>query len=371
MHKQIFTLMSRIKFIVTAVFPVALIMCGCNNGNSKTGQMQVKSDSVEVFILKKASFDKNTIFPGELIPYERAEIYAKVPGYIHTLKADIGDILPKGKVLIVLDAPEIIANYAQASADVQAAKAKYAGSRDAYNRILNADKVPGTVATGEKEKLKSQYEADSSAWLAEKSKLNAYAQLKNYLTITAPFTGVITQRNVDPGTLVGAASTKPMLVLENNSNLRLRLPVPEAYTAATPENAKVTFAVDAYPGVHFEALLSRKAGALNPVNRTESWEFIYDNAEKKLKPGMFANCRISFKRSMPSFVVPSSAIVTNQEKQFIIRLNNGKAEWVDTRSGFIVNDSTEVFGALSEGDTIVLRGNDELKPGKKPVPEFK
>ncbi len=198
--------------------------------------------------------------------------------------------------------------------------------------------------------------------------MSAHAQLKDYLTITAPFSGVITQRNVDPGTLVGAANSKPMLVLENNSKLRLRLPVPEAYIAATPENEKVGFTIDTYPGVYFDALLSRKAGALNLVNRTETWEFVYNNAEKKLKSGMFANCKISFKRSMPSYVVPSTAIVTNQEKRFVIRIVNSKAEWVDVRNGFAFNDTTEVFGNLVEGDTIVLRGTDEMKPGKQIIP---
>lgn len=371
MRKENLIPMNKFKFIVTAVLFAALIVSGCNNGNSKTEQPKAKTDSVTVFTLKKESFDKNMTFPGELIPYERAEIFAKVAGYINTLKVDIGDVVQQGQVLITLDAPEIVANFAQANADVQTAKAKYLGSLDAYNRILNADKVPGTVATGEKEKLKTQMQSDSSAMEAAKSKLSAYAQLKDYLTIRAPFSGVITQRNVDPGTLVGAANTKPMLVLENNAKLRLRLPVPEAYIAATPENAKVSFSVDAYPGVRFDAVLSRKAGAINLVNRTESWEFIYNNNDKKLKSGMFANCQVSFQRSMPSYVVPSSAIVTTQEKRFVIRLNNGKTEWVDVRNGFLLNDTIEVFGNLTEGDTIVFRGNDEIKPGKNVNPRMK
>lgn len=362
--------MSKLHFIIATIITAALLSVGCNSNSTKPEQQQTKSDSVNVFILKKESFDKNMAFPGELIPYERSEIFAKVAGYINDLKVDIGDVVQKGQVLVTLDAPEMIANYAQASADVQTAKAKYLGSLDAYNRILNADKVPGTVATGEKERLKSQMQADSAALEATKSKLNNYAQLKDYLIIRAPFSGVVTQRNVDPGTLVGSANNKPMLVVESNSKLRLRLPVPEAYIAASPENGAISFTVDAYPGVQFAAKLSRKAGALNLVNRTESWEFIYDNTDRRLKSGMFANCTIRFKRSVPSFVMPSTSIVTNQEKRFVIRLTNGKAEWVDVRSGFALNDKTEIFGSLTEGDTIVLRGNDEIKPGKQMIPRI-
>ncbi len=163
MRKQILIHMNRHAFILPVICFAVLLASGCKSSNSKIEQPQAKSDSATVFTLKKESFDKSLSFPGELIPYERAEIFAKVSGYVNTLKADIGDVVQKGQVLVVLDAPEMIANYAQASADVQTAKAKYSGSLDAYNRILHADKVPGTVATGEIEKLKSQMEADSSA----------------------------------------------------------------------------------------------------------------------------------------------------------------------------------------------------------------
>lgn len=369
MHKKAGTHSNKFISAIAVLSISSAVMSSCNNDGSKAVQQKPAADSVSVFTLKKEYFEKPIVFPGELVPYERAEIYAKVSGYINTVKADIGDVVQQGQVLITLEAPEIIANAAQAGAELQTAKAKYIGSLDAYTRILNADKVPGTVATGEKERLKSQAQSDSAALEAAKSKLGVYTQLKDYLTIRAPFSGVVTQRNVDPGTLTGAASDKPLLVVENISKLRLRLPIPEAYIAATPENAKAGFTVDAYPGVTFEAVLARKAGAINQANRTESWEFIYDNSSKKLKSGMFANCRLNFKRTTPSFVVPASAVVTTQEKRFVIRLNNEKAEWVDVRNGIALSDSTEIFGNLNETDVILLRGNDEIKPGKTLIPQ--
>ncbi|MFV7866768.1 hypothetical protein, partial [Enterococcus faecium] len=91
----------------------------------------------------------------------------------------------------------------------------------------------------------------------------------------------------------------------------------------------------------------------------------------KLKPGMFANSIIRFKRPVLTFIIPSSAIVTTQEKKFVIKLANEKAEWIDIRNGFALSDKTEVFGSLKEGDTIVLRGNDEIKPGKQLIPKMR
>ena len=356
--------------ILVTIIIAAVAVTGCKNNSAKEQTSSVKKDSVAVFILQKESFNKEISFPGELLPMERAEIFAKVSGYINSIKVDIGDAVQKGQVIAILDAPEMIANYAQVNSDVQTARSKYVGSLDAYKRITNAARVEGTIATGELERIKSQMMADSSSLEAAKSKLNAYAQLKDYLIIRAPFSGVVTQRNVDAGTLVGTGNIKPMLVIENNNTLRLRLPVPEAYTSANPEASTVHFTVDAYPGVQFEAKLSRKSGALNLTNRTESWEFLYTNKGNQLKSGMFANASIKFARSVPSFLVPSTAVVTNQEKRFVIRLKDGKTEWVDVRNGIAIDNKTEIFGNISEGDTLLVRGTDEIKPGKELIPKF-
>ena len=161
-----------------------------------------------------------------------------------------------------------------------------------------------------------------------------------------------------------------MFVVENNTTLRLRLPIPEAYTSATLAGASIKFTSDAYPGEFFEAKLSRKSGALNLNNRTETWEFLYDNKGGKLKSGMFANAVVNFGRTSPSFVVPATAIVTNLEKRFVIRLNNGKAEWVDVRNGIVLGDNIEIFGNFSEGDILLVRATDEIKPDKLFIPKM-
>jgi RND family efflux transporter MFP subunit len=253
---------------------------------------------------------------------------------------------------------------------MQSAKSRYNGSLDAYKRIANAAKVDGTVALGELEKSRSQMQTDSGAYEAAKSKMEVYSQLRDYLTIRSPFAGVITQRNVDPGTLVGTNNAKPMFIIENNSTLRLRLPIPEAYTSANPDSSVIHFTVDAYPGITYKAKLSRKAGALSQVNRTETWEFLYTNKDNQLKSGMFANANIKFGRTLPTFVIPVSAVVTNLEKRFVIRLKSNKTEWVDVRNGIAPDNRVEVFGNLTEGDTLILRGTDEIKPGKEFIPKF-
>lgn len=352
------------KIPVLMIFSLAVsLFSACKNKPEEQQETKPKQDSTAAFILKKESFDKQVSFPGELIPLERVEVTAKVTGYVKSIKVDIGDRVQKGQVLVTLDAPEMITNYAQVNADLQSARSKFLGSQDAYKRIVQAAKVEGTVSQGEIERFKTQMLADSAAHVSVQSRLNAAGQLNDYLTIRAPYSGIITQRNVDPGTLVGPANAKPMLLIENNSSLRLRLPIPEAYSAPSPENASVSFSVDAYPGRLFEAKLSRKSGALNLANRTETWEFLYPNKGNQLKSGMFANANIKFSRPAPTFFVPTSSVVTNLERRFVIRVKDGKTQWIDVRTGINVNDQMEVFGELAEGDTLISRGTDEIKEG--------
>jgi membrane fusion protein, multidrug efflux system len=360
--------MKKIKATLVIFIVATIIVTGCRRRSTAVQSQPVKTDSVAAFILNKQSFSRKISFPGELLPLERAEIFAKISGYVNTIKVDIGDAVHKGEVIAILDAPEMIASYSQVNSDVQTARSKYIQSLDSYNRLANAATVSGTVAAGELSRIKNQMMADSAGLEAMKSKLAAYEQLKDYLVIRAPFRGVVTQRNFDPGTLVGTGNSKPILVIENNDILRLRVPVPEAYTSANPAGSSVNFTVDAYPGQAYGAKLSRKAGAINLANRTETWEFIYPNKDNQLKSGMYTNATINFSRPAPSFVVPSAAIVTNQERRFVIRLDNCKTEWVDVHNGIVLDDKTEIFGNLSEGDTILARGTDEIKPDKKFIP---
>jgi multidrug efflux pump subunit AcrA (membrane-fusion protein) len=170
--------------------------------------------------------------------------------------------------------------------------------------------------------------------------------------------------------LVSAGNPRPLLVVENISTLRLRVPVPEYYTAAGMETSTIHFTVDAQPDVTYQAVLSRKAGALNLANRTETWEFLFKNSNNQLKSGMFANAVLNLGRKAPTFLVPASAVATSLEKHFVIRLKDGKAEWVDVRNGISVGDKLEIFGNLSENDTLLMRATDEIKAGTALVPKL-
>jgi membrane fusion protein (multidrug efflux system) len=352
------------RLLVFVLLCVGLLSCV---EKKNTPSATTPTDSVEVFVLKKEAVTKSLSLPAELHPWERTELFAKVEGYVRELKVDIGDRVKKNDILIILDAPEVTANSAKAIADLQAAQSRYNTSLDNYKRFVSAAREKGAISEGELERVRNQMLADSSSYEASKSSANAYEQLKTYLVIRAAFDGVITQRNIDPGTLVGKVQ-KPMLILENLAKLRLRVAIPEAYTSALPETPTINFTVDAQPSNRYTAKLARKSNQIDLKTRTELWEFEVVNSNQELKSGMYGNASFKLQRSEPSFVVPYSAVVTNLERSFVIRVRDGKTEWVDVRNGISMKDKVEIFGDLQIDDQLLTKANDEIKPEKVVIP---
>jgi RND family efflux transporter MFP subunit len=238
-------------------------------------------------------------------------------------------------------------------------------SADAYQRLSKAAqaKTPGIVAPVDLERSKNQYLADSASYEAARQLAQSYKEMAGYLVLQAPFDGVVTSRKADRGALVG--NNQAVFTLQNNKKLRLRVAVPELYVAAATLSKKTSFRVDAYPDKLFVAELTRKSESIDPQTRTELWEYVFDNSRMELKSGSFAYVKISLQRNAGSMVVPPTAIVTNQERRFVIKVKEGKAVWVDVRQGMSTDKGTEIFGDLRDGDTLVMRATDERKPGSK------
>lgn len=348
-----------INYLIPA-FALALGLFSCGKEQVETVAID---ESKSAFILKKQAVSNTIDLPAELLPYESSEIHAKVEGYVQRVLVDIGDRVKKGQVLIQLEAPEVNARSTQALAGYQEVAARYESSRDRYTRILNASKEVGAISESELVSAKNQFLADSSAWLSAKANSQASGQLQNYLSIRAPFDGIITRRNVDVGDFVGAAAPTGLLTVENPGKIRVRLHVPESYVGSLPEGDTLNFSTEAILNKSFAAKLSRKSGSIDRDTRTELWEYEYDNKAGEIKSGMYATAKLQLNRKENSFKVPNSAVTTSMEKKFVIRLRNGKAEWIDVREGIAMSDGREIFGDLQEGDTLLVRGTEEIKAG--------
>src|SRR5690606_35715544 len=180
----------------------------------------------------------------------------------------------KGQVLAILDAPETKADYEQsrgmlraAEGAVTEAKAREQASKQNYRRLLKANEIAGSVAPIELDRAEAEMKADSAARVnaegnlkAARSLFNSKAEMVNYLTITAPFSGTITERHISPGALVGGSGSDALFQLEDQSTLRLTLAIPEKYTNIINRDSTVVFTVNAIPNKQFTAPFSRSSG---------------------------------------------------------------------------------------------------------------
>lgn len=350
------------KHIIKAM--VVITFVACNNGKTAPGLSNTAApDTVPVFILRDTQVSKNIELPAEMLPYEQAELFARVQGYVKELKVDMGDQVRKGQTLAIVEAPELTTKSAEFESSLQAARARFISSGDVFRRMTKAAQAttPGIVAPVDLERSKNQYLADSASYEAAKQLAQSYKEVAGYLVLRAPFDGTITARKADRGTLVG--NNQAILTIQNNTQLRLRVAVPELYIASGTTNKTASFRVDAFPDRIFQATLARKSEAVDPQTRTELWEFVYNNALHDLKAGSYAYMKLAIQRTGNSFVLPPTSIVTTQERKFVIKVVDGKAAWVDIRQGLSTDKGIEVFGDLKNGDTLVERATDERKQG--------
>ena len=334
--------------------------------------------SVETTKVVSQGLAKTITIPGDLTPYQGVNLHARVTGFVESLAVDRGSWVKRGQRLGTLSAPELRAQRLEAEAKLQGlraqvaeAEAKTVAAQSTYHRLKAASATPGVVAGHDLEIAERGLEAArahvnalKSGSVAAEAAVKAIADVESYLELSAPFDGVITERNVHPGSLVGP-STGPLLRIEQVSRLRLTVPVPETYVGNITRGTEVAFRVSAFPGRTFHGTIARPAHTLDMKMRSMLVELEVANPGLALASGMFAEVQWPVTRGTASLVVPTTAVVRTSERQFVIRIRNGMAEWVDVKRGETSGGVIEVFGDLREGDVVVRRGNDEIRQGSK------
>jgi RND family efflux transporter MFP subunit len=309
---------------------------------------------VEPVLVIAKPLDTVVHLEGELTPYERVAIYARATGFVSKVLVDRGSRVKAGQLLLTIVAPELRAQRAEAEAKLQ-------GDKATSDRLTAASQTPGAVAGNEVERAESSVKADEA-------RVESLRALEQYLAVTAPFDGVVTERDVHPGALVGpqgAGNATPMLRVEQVQTLRLAVPVPENIVGAIQEGAQAGFSVRTFPGVTFTGVVKRVAESIEVKTRSMPVELDVDNKDGRLAPGMFADVIWPVKRTTPSLFVPSTSIVQSTEKTFVVRVKEGTVEQVPVQRGAVQGDLIEVFGGLQEGDRIARRGSEELRPGMR------
>lgn len=227
--------------------------------------------------------------PGEIVADKRSEIYAKVLSYVKSIRVDIGSKVKKGDLLMELEAPELTAQLASLQAKVYSLQAEVKLSNSHYERVLRASQVEGSVSQFALDEALAQMDSNQSLLAAAQASYEQVKSMTDYLTVRAPFAGLITRRTTDVGSLVGAASNgqkEPLLVLQESEKLRIQLAINEKYASLVSVGDTLQFTVRSLGGELFKAVVSRKAGALDSRLRAEQVEADFENQSGRLLPGM-------------------------------------------------------------------------------------
>lgn len=321
---------------------------------------------VQTFVLKKESLSTSLKMPGELIAYQQVDLYAKVSSFVKTLNVDIGSEVTKGQLLMTLEAPEIASQLSAAKSRLEAQEAVYMASKLNYDRLLETSKTPGTISKNDLDQAIAKRNADQAQLNAAKAAYKEVGNTLGYLQIRAPFSGVISARNVNLGALVGptgSGSSSPIFTIQEQTHLRLAVSIPELYTGYLKEGDDISFTVKSKPNKLYNAKVKRLSGALDVRLRAERVEMDVPNARKELLPGMVADVNIPLPSDVSTFIVPKSAVVDGAEKIYAIRSKNGKAELVTVKKGRETDDKIEIYGDINEGDTLVTQASEEIHAG--------
>jgi len=302
--------------------------------------------------------------PGNIQPFNRAAIFARVNGYIKNWDHDIGSPVKSGQVLATIDAPDLDQQLSQAKATLASVKAneQIATLTASRNNILVQKQI---VA----QQLADQTTADAAAKQAvvdaNEANVRQLEAMQSFKTLAAPFDGIVTARNVELGMLINSGgSGQALFEVSDLHRVRIYVQVPQSFSAGLTVGMKATFEMPQYPGVQFEATLSHISKAINPASHSMQVELQADNAAGKFFGGSYCNVHFEIPTDANLVKIPSTALVTgNQGTQVATLDSNNKVVLKSVQLGRDLGDSVEVLAGLSPSDRIINSPSETLAPG--------
>ncbi|GLU52604.1 efflux RND transporter periplasmic adaptor subunit [Dyadobacter frigoris] len=352
-----------------AALSIGFMLNGCGSKASENAKDNEKEEEAVVYpaVAVSESDPKQELnIPGELMSYYETDVFPKVNSYIKKINFDIGDRVKTGQVLAELEAPELSAQLAEAYSKVRSSEAQLTASRSVYRRLLQAAATRGAVSPNDMDLARSKITADSLSLLGSSAVYASVQQMNSYLKIRAPFDGIIADRKLSPGAFVGPGdkSAMPIFRIKQQNILRLQLSVPERFMDAVQQNQPVSFSVVSLPGEIFKGKINRISHSVDRQTRSELIEIQIPNPSGRLASGMYAQVTLPVGRGHASLIVPSSSVATTMEKCFVVKVEDGKAKWINVRKGIEADGKTEIFGGVKKGDIVLKTANDELQQGQ-------
>jgi RND family efflux transporter MFP subunit len=315
--------------------------------------------------LTPASPHQTLTLPGNIQPFNRAAIFARVNGYVKSWDHDIGSPVKSGQALATIDAPDLDQQLSQAKATLASVKAneQIATLTANRNNILLQRQI---VA----QQLADQTTADATAKEAvvdaNEANVRQLEAMQSFKTLAAPFDGVVTARNVEIGQLInsGGGSGQALFEVSDLHRVRIFVQVPQSFSAGLAPGMKATFEMPQYPGVQFDATLSHISKAINATSHSMQIELQADNAAGKFFGGSYCNVHFEVPTPANLVTIPSTALVTgNQDTQVATLDGNNKVVLKSVQLGRDLGDSVEVIAGLTPSDRIINNPPETLVAG--------
>jgi RND family efflux transporter MFP subunit len=321
--------------------------------------------TVALATLARGDGEQRLMLPGNIQPYYKAAIYARVSGYLKNWNKDIGAHVKAGEVLASIEAPDLDQQLAQARATLANAKANYEIATITANRndILVKKQI---VAQQLADQTAADAVAKKAVMDANEANVRQLEAMQSFKQIVAPFDGVVTARNTDVGALINAGSTAGQELFEVSDLHRVRIyvQVPQASSADVRPGLKATFEMPQYPGQKFGATVVTTSNAINATSRSMLVELQADNLDGKLLGGTY--CQVAFQiPGDPNMVrVPATALMpVNQGAQVAVVGNANKVELKSVQLGRDFGDSVEVTAGLAPQDRLIDSPPETLQSG--------
>jgi RND family efflux transporter MFP subunit len=348
------------------------------------------------------------VLTAEFKPFQEIDVMAKVAGYVKKINVDVGDRVNQGQLLATLEIPEMTDELTKAQASVERSSAEVARARDEVQRAESAHQMahlsyerlaavfrnrPGLVAQQEIDDAHGKDLVSEAQVASAKSNLNAAVQqvsvnkaeqgksrtMFEYTRVTAPFTGVITKRYADTGSMIQAGTASqtqamPLVRLSQNSLLRLILPVPESAVPRVHVGQQVNVRVPTLDR-NFPGKVARFSEKVQLSTRTMETEVDVPNANLVLVPGMYAEVNLTLDRRDAALSIPVSAVDTDGEgsgahsKVTVVTPEN-RLEVRPVALGLETANFVEVRSGLREGDLVVIGNRSGLQPGLQVKPKI-
>ena len=396
------------KWIGAAV-PLLVVIGGWRwLGHSATeaddGDHHVVGDAVIAAVsrVQRSPMDSTLTIAGVFKPFQDVDVHAKVAGYIQKIYVDVGDHVKQGQTLAILEVPELAAQLTGADAallrakeeirreqgDVQRAESAHAAAHSMYARLKQAsEQQKGLVAQQEVDdaqakdlEAEAQVSSARAAFSAAEQQVEIsaanqkqFSAMSGYARIVAPFTGVVTMRYADTGSLVAAGTSSstqaiPVIRIAEVSKLRLVLPIPESLAAQIHLGDPVKVRVQAL-SKDITGKVSRFADSLDMQTRTMQTEIDFENRDGKLIPGMYTETQLTLAERPNSLSVPLEAVTQSGNSATVLMLTaTNTVQERQVTLGIQGKSRVEVVAGLNEGDRVVIGNRSQFREGEKVQP---